>query len=138
MSCAICLEDISNNRYILSECSHQFHRKCIMNWFLQKTNCPLCRKHNEYSISIAYNNQISIQKYRELRQKYNNDKNNKKSVTHKQFEALKKLKKELKELKKIKLEEITTYNSLKKRKRQLYRRIEHKKLQIGYSFSDLL
>ena len=36
------------NRFILEECNHKFHVKCIMKWFRSgKKSCPMCRKEPE-------------------------------------------------------------------------------------------
>lgn len=48
MTCAICMEDIDEtisetNRAILS-CSHEFHPKCILEWFKKSNTCPTCRE----------------------------------------------------------------------------------------------
>merc|ERR1711865_1118972 len=44
-TCSICLceyEDKDELR-LLPTCSHKFHVKCIDEWLLLKTNCPVCR-----------------------------------------------------------------------------------------------
>lgn len=45
--CSICIEDLNNEPcYCLSGCNHQFHTRCIVNWFRQsgaQTPCPICR-----------------------------------------------------------------------------------------------
>ena len=52
LSCAICTEIIVDpltkelNEPMAkasSTCNHYFHKTCIMSWFKQKRNCPLCR-----------------------------------------------------------------------------------------------
>ena len=48
MTCAICMEDIDDtisetNRAILS-CNHEFHPKCILEWFKKSNTCPTCRE----------------------------------------------------------------------------------------------
>ena len=48
MTCAICMEDIDDtisetNRAILS-CNHEFHPKCILEWFKKSDTCPTCRE----------------------------------------------------------------------------------------------
>lgn len=43
--CCICLDKFEeNNKSIVLECSHRFHRNCISNWLKKELNCPLCRK----------------------------------------------------------------------------------------------
>lgn len=41
--CAICRFDIKTVAVTMS-CGHVFHRNCILKWFQQKNECPLCRK----------------------------------------------------------------------------------------------
>ena len=42
--CLVCLEDIAPQDPIkLLPCTHEFHRKCISEWFQRKTTCPTCR-----------------------------------------------------------------------------------------------
>lgn len=41
MLCAICTDDIKD--VVELECSHEFCRECIMEWFKQKHACPVCR-----------------------------------------------------------------------------------------------
>ncbi|MCL7023303.1 hypothetical protein MKW94_010045 [Papaver nudicaule] len=42
--CSICLKEFENGISISElPCSHVFHTKCIVNWFVKVTNCPLCR-----------------------------------------------------------------------------------------------
>lgn len=41
--CSICYSPISEESKISLECKHKFHGQCIVNWFKNKTNCPICR-----------------------------------------------------------------------------------------------
>jgi hypothetical protein len=42
--CSICLDLIEiGQRYTKLQCDHVYHRECIQEWLLIKTNCPLCR-----------------------------------------------------------------------------------------------
>lgn len=42
--CSICLELIDiEQRYTKLQCNHVYHRDCIQNWLIIRTNCPLCR-----------------------------------------------------------------------------------------------
>ena len=46
--CCICLDTFEeNNKSIVLNCSHRFHKECILNWFKKELNCPLCRKNIE-------------------------------------------------------------------------------------------
>jgi hypothetical protein len=42
--CCICL-DKNNNEWIRTQCSHEFHKICITNWYKTNKTCPVCR-HN--------------------------------------------------------------------------------------------
>tara|TARA_B100000902_G_C27314361_1_gene920329 strand:- start:1083 stop:1739 length:657 start_codon:yes stop_codon:yes gene_type:complete len=58
--CSICLEDINDNTPNI-ECGHLFHRKCLLQHFLNQENeysCPLCR--NKLDIQIKNDEIISI------------------------------------------------------------------------------
>ncbi|XP_071688382.1 uncharacterized protein [Rutidosis leptorrhynchoides] len=43
--CAVCLGDVENgdNVRLLPNCKHLFHVKCIDEWFVGHTSCPVCR-----------------------------------------------------------------------------------------------
>ena len=41
-NCSICFEP-SNQSDINIPCGHSFHNRCITEWLLKKTSCPLCR-----------------------------------------------------------------------------------------------
>ena len=41
-TCSICLNTLSENRYILG-CAHHFHEDCIFRWFDENNSCPICR-----------------------------------------------------------------------------------------------
>ena len=43
--CAVCLGDFQEGEQLrhLPTCSHSFHVSCIDAWFLDHSNCPLCR-----------------------------------------------------------------------------------------------
>ena len=42
--CMICLEDYQNGeKYISLPCIHRFHDQCILDWFRQNKNCPICK-----------------------------------------------------------------------------------------------
>jgi hypothetical protein len=40
--CSICLNELSENRYILG-CAHHFHENCIFRWLEENNSCPICR-----------------------------------------------------------------------------------------------
>lgn len=56
-NCSICLENI-NDDYYITECLHEFHQKCIIDWIKQIDNinniqvCPYCRSDLVYSVDF--------------------------------------------------------------------------------------
>ena len=42
-NCAICQEAISSSGVMLRQCSHVYHRACILNWLSMSVRCPVCR-----------------------------------------------------------------------------------------------
>lgn len=50
MKCSICLDhDIEDDSLCSTDCSHQFCKKCLDEWFDQnKTTCPMCRTDIKY------------------------------------------------------------------------------------------
>ena len=53
MTCSICLEELKEeNTFLLDDCKHIFHIKCIMKWFRDgHKTCPNCRSEPEPSSS---------------------------------------------------------------------------------------
>lgn len=42
-NCSICLDTFGNKNIIKLQCNHNFHKKCIYQWFHINITCPLCR-----------------------------------------------------------------------------------------------
>lgn len=42
MECPICLLEMSDKTIILN-CGHEFHKKCLKQWFNKSISCPTCR-----------------------------------------------------------------------------------------------
>ena len=45
-TCSICLDEMNQIDKLrkMRDCEHIFHKDCIDNWLLIKSNCPYCRK----------------------------------------------------------------------------------------------
>lgn len=43
IECSICCDN-TNTEYISLKCEHKFHKKCILEWLNNGSNCPLCRE----------------------------------------------------------------------------------------------
>lgn len=51
-TCSICLETCSTRDCLVKlPCQHTFHEDCILEWFRQKSICPICRKQVEMESS---------------------------------------------------------------------------------------
>lgn len=51
-NCVICFEEFNNgddDEARILPCSHVFHYKCILQWFVQKRTCPVCRFVSSYA-----------------------------------------------------------------------------------------
>ena len=44
--CSICME-INYNQVIITDCNHEFHKKCLFEWMKNSPTCPICRKQLE-------------------------------------------------------------------------------------------
>ena len=53
--CSICLEGFADKNYVILNCNHIFHKKCVKTWINQnnQSGCPLCR---DTVINISNNN----------------------------------------------------------------------------------
>ncbi|EGC39846.1 hypothetical protein DICPUDRAFT_74595 [Dictyostelium purpureum] len=42
--CVICMSDVEEGqKYMLTQCNHLFHEKCLVSWMEYKLQCPTCR-----------------------------------------------------------------------------------------------
>ena len=41
-NCAICLGSLTAEPSVQMRCTHQYHHRCLQQWFARKTTCPLC------------------------------------------------------------------------------------------------
>jgi HRD ubiquitin ligase complex, ER membrane component len=51
-NCVICCNEFKAKMKVikLPECSHFYHKKCIISWFLVNPICPICKK--DYSVFV--------------------------------------------------------------------------------------
>jgi len=58
--CSICLGDYQIGEEIgwasNPECTHGFHKECIVNWLMRNRNCPVCRRDFLWSDNSSSNN----------------------------------------------------------------------------------
>ena len=41
--CIICLDNMSiNEKIIMIDCGHKYHKTCLLDWFQKKKICPVC------------------------------------------------------------------------------------------------
>ncbi len=60
-TCSICIEPLNNSKKQL-KCKHEFHTKCIENWYSVQQNCPICRSEitqSEFIIEPYYVSSLS-------------------------------------------------------------------------------
>jgi len=57
ITCSICLSNILDNNFCITNCNHNFCYDCLNKWFdKKKISCPMCRTNiNSYN----YNNEIT-------------------------------------------------------------------------------
>lgn len=44
IECTICLDPLVNGIVMQTPCNHQYHKKCILDWYNIKKTCPLCNR----------------------------------------------------------------------------------------------
>lgn len=43
--CSICLQKYNNGDQIfITKCQHKYHIQCLLSWYKNNNNCPICRK----------------------------------------------------------------------------------------------
>jgi hypothetical protein len=45
IECSICFESLYSTDARTLSCGHDFHLSCLLEWTIQKKNCPMCRKY---------------------------------------------------------------------------------------------
>ena len=48
-NCSISLENLIHDKVNLP-CGHSFHSNCILTWFNQEMNCPICKMKIQWSL----------------------------------------------------------------------------------------
>jgi len=57
ITCSICLSDILDNNFCITNCNHNFCYECLNTWFeRKKISCPMCRTNIN---SYHHNNEIT-------------------------------------------------------------------------------
>ena len=121
-TCSICYNNLTDNKYKLQDCDHEFHSDCIINWFRTgKSSCPLCRSSNffqyspvpkedeifkmilNYSKKKRANKEVvkTIDKYKNTKKRYIKSKKEIKNYTKQFEEENKKIVSEYKKIRKI-------------------------------------
>tara|TARA_B100000963_G_C22638153_1_gene678738 strand:+ start:1298 stop:1738 length:441 start_codon:yes stop_codon:yes gene_type:complete len=46
--CCICLQDLKESKSMnMTQCHHSFHVKCVKQWLVEKSTCPLCNSNQD-------------------------------------------------------------------------------------------
>jgi hypothetical protein len=65
--CPVCLEDIAQNNFYITDCHHAFHRKCMVSvcayTLRKKYRCPVCRQSINVTDMLETENQAIIENY---------------------------------------------------------------------------
>ena len=56
-TCTICFEETKSSDKRL-KCKHVFHPKCIMNWFVESMECPVCRMEQDDDPMIVFKKKV--------------------------------------------------------------------------------
>jgi hypothetical protein len=127
--CSICLDIMSDqNKYCIEECNHEFHSKCLINWFRSgKNTCPICRGiGNEYNykksdmlfkLKLKYGekNKNSPKEFTKIVKTYLKHKENVKKIEKERKLVLK----ELKDIKKNEAKKLSYYDFIRLRRELL-------------------
>lgn len=62
-ACPVCFEEFreGDNLCVLPECKHEFHAKCIYNWFGMSVLCPMCRCNVKESIKKSFTTSLDAE-----------------------------------------------------------------------------
>ena len=64
IKCLICLDTFSDDEELTEIlCSHVFHKKCAMHWFLSTTSCPICRQEIHFKTHETNSADLSSQEH---------------------------------------------------------------------------
>ena len=67
--CSICFEPVRSTNSASTKrliCGHSFHLKCILNWFLESDECPVCRTKHTRDPIMSFKHKLE----EKLRKKY--------------------------------------------------------------------
>ena len=57
--CTICLQPIHNDSQCrMLNCYHIFHSECLVKWFSDRANCPICKKSFGKGVDKRYNDAL--------------------------------------------------------------------------------
>ena len=68
-TCSICFEKVPSTNSAQTKrlrCGHAYHFKCIINWFVNSDQCPVCRQPQVKDELILFKNKVED----EIRKKY--------------------------------------------------------------------
>lgn len=127
--CSICYENLNvESSYTINECKHEFHSKCLLDWFRNSSNssCPYCRniiesKNNKNISSILFDMKIKFSKTKKAPKDF--------VILSKKYEIIKNKYKDIeKEYKKLWKKQRQFYNNIDKEK--TYKEIEKEKKEL--------
>lgn len=59
MYCVICCHE-DNKKFVIRDCGHSFHEKCLIKWKIQNHTCPICRDSDNYPPVVGFTNYTNI------------------------------------------------------------------------------
>ena len=66
-ACVICMSHFKNNQRIrVLPCQHEYHSKCIAQWFTMNSSCPICRRDSFLSTCWGRRRYVTVRGWRIL------------------------------------------------------------------------